>query len=70
MGDITLVWFYVLAAVGLALGVAGVLLKRRILIILGSVLIAALVGAWVFGPWGILAGVAFALVQAKFTKSL
>jgi hypothetical protein len=64
MGEPTLVGFGVLAFAGLALVAVGVFRRIRLLVVLGSAILLALAGAWIFGPLGAMVGaVAFLFLR-------
>lgn len=56
MGELTLVWFGVLAMVGLVLITIGAVRRHRSITLLGVALLAALAGLWIVGPLGLCLG--------------
>jgi len=57
MGDVVLTGFIAVAALGVVMVVIGVSRPSRALTLAGSALLAALAGAWVIGPAGVVLGV-------------
>ena len=49
MGQITIVWYAVLAVLAVVLLAVGLLLKKRALTITGGAVLLGLVGAWIIG---------------------
>ena len=68
MGEVVVFGFGVVALLGIALVTAGVLKRSRRVTQSGIGLLAAVAGAWIFGPPGLVLGI-FAVVPLRRVRS-